>query len=65
MSGTIHIDKLLNAAVKNGVSDIHITTCLPPVFRIDGHMRPQKTKVLTADDTNGLMKSITPERCQI
>ena len=65
VSGTIHIDKLLNAAVKNGVSDIHITTGLPPVFRIDGHMRPQKTKVLTADDTNGLMKSITPERCQI
>ena len=66
VSGTIHIDKLLNAAVKNGVSDIHITTTgLPPVFRIDGHMRPQKTKVLTADDTNGLMKSITPERCQI
>jgi twitching motility protein PilT len=65
VAGTIQIDKLLNAAVKNGVSDIHITTGLPPVFRIDGHMRPQKTKVLTADDTNGLMKSITPERCQI
>jgi twitching motility protein PilT len=27
-------------------------------------MKPQKTKVLTADDTNRLMKSITPERCQ-
>ena len=62
--GTIQIDKLLMAAVKNGVSDIHITTGLPPVFRIDGGMRPQKTKVLTADDTNGLMKAITPERCQ-
>ena len=62
--GTIQIDKLLMAAVKNGVSDIHITTGLPPVFRIDGGMRPQKTKVLTGDDTNGLMKSITPERCQ-
>ncbi len=63
-TGTILIDKLLTAAVKNGVSDIHITTGLPPVFRIDGHMKPQATKVLTADDTNGLMKSITPERCQ-
>jgi len=62
--GTIQIDKLLTAAVKNGVSDIHITTGLPPVFRIDGHMKPQATKVLTADDTNGLMKAITPERCQ-
>jgi twitching motility protein PilT len=63
-TGTIHIDKLLMLAVKNGVSDIHITTGLPPVFRIDGHMKPQATKVLTADDTNGLMKAITPERCQ-
>jgi len=63
-TGTIQIDKLLTAAVKSGVSDIHITTGLPPVFRVDGHMRPQATKVLTADDTNGLMKAITPERCQ-
>jgi len=62
--GTIQIDKLLTAAVKNGVSDIHITVGLPPVFRIDGGMRPQATKTLTADDTNGLMKAITPERCQ-
>jgi twitching motility protein PilT len=62
--GTIQIDKLLTAAVKNGVSDIHITVGLPPVFRIDGGMRPQATKVLSADDTNGLMKAITPERCQ-
>ena len=62
--GTIQIDKLLNAAVKSGVSDIHITAGLPPVFRVDGHMKPQPTKVLTPDDTNGLMKSITPERCQ-
>ena len=62
--GTIQIDKLLTAAVKNGVSDIHITAGLPPVFRIDGGMKPQATKVLTGDDTNGLMKAITPERCQ-
>jgi twitching motility protein PilT len=63
-TGTIQIDKLLTAAVKNGVSDIHITVGLPPVFRVDGHMKPQPTKVLTPDDTNGLMKAITPERCQ-
>jgi twitching motility protein PilT len=62
--GTVQIDKLLMAAVKGGVSDIHITTGIPPVFRVDGHMKAQATKVLTADDTNGLMKAITPERCQ-
>ena len=62
--GTIQIDKLLMAAVKGGVSDIHITTGIPPVFRMDGHMKAQATKVLTADDTNALMKAITPDRCQ-
>ena len=62
--GTIQIDKLLMAAVKGGVSDIHITAGLPPVFRQDGSMKPQATKTLTPDDTNGLMKAITPERCQ-
>jgi twitching motility protein PilT len=62
--GTIQIDKLLMAAVKGGVSDIHITAGIPPVFRIDGHMKAQATKVLTPDDTNGLMKAITPDRCQ-
>jgi len=62
--GTIQIDKLLMAAVKGGVSDIHITAGIPPVFRMDGHMKAQATKVLTADDTNALMKAITPERCQ-
>ena len=58
------IDKLLTACIKQGASDIHITTGQPPVFRLDGHMRRLETKVLDAEDTNGLMKSITPDRCQ-
>jgi twitching motility protein PilT len=33
-------------------------------MRIDGHLRSLETKVLEPDDTAGLMKSITPERCQ-
>lgn len=62
--GTILIDKLLHAAVKQGASDIHISVGLPPVFRLDGHMRRLDTKVLTAEDAIGLMKSIAPDRCQ-
>lgn len=61
---SVLIDKLLQAAVKQGVSDIHITTGQPPVFRLDGHMRKLETKVLDAADTVALMKSITPDRCQ-
>lgn len=61
---TILIDKLLQAAVKQGASDIHIVVGQPPVFRLHGRMRKLETKVLEADDTVGLMKSIAPERCQ-
>ncbi|WP_153555176.1 type IV pilus twitching motility protein PilT [Roseimaritima sediminicola] len=61
---TVLIDKLLQAAVKQGVSDIHIVVGQPPVFRLHGRMRKLETKVLENEDTVGLMKSITPERCQ-
>ncbi len=62
--GTVIIDKLLQTVVNLGASDLHITTGQPPVVRLDGHMRRLETKVLEAEDTTALMKSITPERCQ-
>ncbi len=62
--GTILIDKLLSAQVKQGASDLHITVGQPPVLRLHGRMQKLKTKVLEPSDTIGLMKSITPERCQ-
>ncbi len=61
---TVLIDKLLQACVKQGASDIHITVGQPPVFRLHGRMRKLETKVLEPDDTVSLMKSIAPERCQ-
>ena len=61
---TVLIDKLLEACVKQGASDIHITTGQPPVFRLHGRLRKLETKVLEPDDTVALMKSIAPERCQ-
>ncbi len=62
--GTILIDKLLSATVKQGASDLHITVGQPPVLRIHGRMQKLKTKVLDPGDTMSLMKSITPDRCQ-
>ena len=62
--GTILIDKLLQAACKQGASDIHITVGEPPIFRLHGRLRRLETKVLAPEDTAALMKSITPERCQ-
>ena len=64
MATTVLIDKLLQACVKQGASDIHIVVGQPPVFRLHGRMRKLETKILEPDDTMQLMKSIAPERCQ-
>ncbi len=61
---TVNMDRLLQACVSQGGSDIHITVGRPPTLRIDGHLRSLETKVLEPDDTVALMKSITPERCE-
>ncbi|MBL8830596.1 MAG: type IV pilus twitching motility protein PilT [Planctomycetaceae bacterium] len=62
--GTVLIDKLLQTVVNQGVSDLHLSVGQPPVVRLHGRMRRLETKSLTEDDTVGLMKSITPDRCQ-
>ena len=61
---TVNMDRLLQACVTQGASDIHLVTDRPPVLRIDGQLRTLETKVLEPDDTIALMKSITPERNQ-
>ncbi len=61
---TLHIDRLLEACIKMGGSDLHIVVGRPPVLRISGRLRSLDTKVLEPDDTVALMKSITPERNQ-
>jgi len=62
--GTVLIDKLLAACIKQDASDIHLTVGQPPVFRLHGRLRKLDTKVLGPEDTTGLMKSIAPDRCQ-
>ena len=62
--GTILIDKLLSAQVKQGASDLHISVGQQPVLRLHGRLQRLKTKILEPADTMGLMKSITPDRCQ-
>ncbi len=60
----LQIDRLLEACIKMGGSDLHLTVGRPPVLRINGHLRNLDTKVLEGDDTVSLMKSITPEKNQ-
>ena len=61
---TVNMDRLLNACVTMGGSDVHLVVGRPPVLRIDGSLRGLETKVLESDDTVALMKSITPDRNQ-
>src|SRR6476619_5303321 len=61
---TIQIDRLLETCVRRGASDLHLAVGKPPTLRLNGHMRELQTKVLDAEDTMALMKSITPERIQ-
>lgn len=61
---TVNIDRLLQACITMGASDIHLTVNRPPVLRIDSRLRALETKVLEPDDTVALMKSITPEKNQ-
>lgn len=61
---SILIDKLLTTVIQLKASDLHISCGQPPVIRLHGRMRKLDAKVLDADDTTGLMKAITPDRCQ-
>ena len=61
---TVNMDRLLQACISQGASDIHLVVGRAPVLRIDGRLRSLETKVLEQDDTVVLMKSITPDRNQ-
>ncbi len=56
------MDKLLEATIKNGGSDLHLRVGAPPKLRVHGMLRTLGNQVLTPEDTVSLMKSITPER---
>jgi twitching motility protein PilT len=58
------MEKLLATVIQIKASDLHISVGQPPVVRHQGRMRKLDAKILDADDTTGLMKSIAPDRCQ-
>ena len=61
---SIQIDRLLEATIKKGASDLHLSVGRPPVLRLNGQLRELATRPLQPDDTMALMKSITPDRGQ-
>jgi twitching motility protein PilT len=65
MANDVEMNDLLQIAVDEGASDLHISVASPPVFRIHGSLQPLDTPALTKEDTERLMKSITsPEHQQ-
>ncbi len=62
---TIQIDRLLDTAIKQKASDLHITVGKAPTLRMKGRLIELKTKALTPEDTVALMKQISPERTEV
>jgi twitching motility protein PilT len=60
----MQIDKLMEACIRHGASDIHLTVGAKPRLRTHTHLRDLETKVLEPADTLAMMKAITPERIQ-
>src|SRR5271170_2563461 len=63
---SVVIEKLLATVIQIKASDLHISVGQPPVVRHQGRMRKLDIGggILDNEDTTGLMKSITPDRCQ-
>jgi twitching motility protein PilT len=56
--GKISLPPLLKAMVEQNASDLHVTTGIPPEFRIQGRMVKVKTDPLTSNDTKELCYSV-------
>ncbi len=59
--GRISLPVLLKTMVEQDASDLHITTGVPPEFRIQGKMARVKSDPLLAEDTKDLCYSVLSE----
>ncbi|RKY35762.1 MAG: hypothetical protein DRP78_05200, partial [Candidatus Omnitrophota bacterium] len=55
----INIENLLQICVQNNASDLHLTVGKPPTLRVDNVLMPLNYALLTREDTEHLVKSIT------
>ncbi len=60
----VEMSELLQLTVDEGASDLHIRVGVPPILRIHGSLSPLDLPPLVPDDTERLMKSITPPEHQ-
>ena len=57
----IQMDDLLELAVQEGASDLHLAVGLPPIMRIHGSLAPLDAEPLRPEDTERLLHSFAPE----
>lgn len=61
----MNLNDILGMALKSNTSDIHLKAGLPPVFRIDGNLRPlPKAPRLTAESVRSMCEAIMSDRQQ-
>lgn len=61
----VEMNDLLQLAVDENASDLHLTVAAPPMLRLHGGLQPLDCPPLTPEDTDRLMRSITsPENQQ-
>jgi len=52
---TVNLDKLLDTAIKNKASDLHLVAGQHPVIRVEGNLKPLGEKVFTAEEVKGMI----------
>ncbi|MCW5936198.1 MAG: type IV pilus twitching motility protein PilT [Fimbriimonadaceae bacterium] len=61
----VHLDEILKAGVERKASDIHITTGLPPMVRVDGEIIPLPYEVVNPETAKRLIYEVlTDEHLQ-
>ncbi|MDA3799221.1 MAG: type IV pilus twitching motility protein PilT [Kiritimatiellae bacterium] len=56
---SVEMNELLQLSIDEGASDVHIAVGIAPTLRINGNLNPLDVDILTPEDTERLMKSIT------
>ena len=58
-TNALNMEKLLHFAFKNHASDLHITTGITPIVRINGKLKRIGVDLLKPEDTIRMAKEIT------
>lgn len=61
---SMHFDKLFQTVVREKASDLHLIPGQPPLVGLHGRLIKLDTRAIEPNDTEAVVKSITPESNQ-